>query len=55
MAKRYNPNKCKKNRNYTINDVSQLYDVHKKTVSVWFKNGLRKIDNQRPYLILGRI
>lgn len=54
MAKRYNPNKCKINRNYTINEITLLYGVHKNTVKIWLRRGLKKIDNQRPYLILGR-
>lgn len=54
MAKRYNPNKCKINRNYTISEIAQLYGVHKKTVEGWLRRGLKRIDNQRPYLILGR-
>lgn len=53
MAKRYNPNKCKINRNYTISEIALLYDVHKNTVKTWLKRGLIKIDSQRPYLILG--
>jgi len=53
MAKRYNPNKCKINRNYTISEIALLYDVHKNTVINWLKRGLIKIDNQRPYLIVG--
>lgn len=54
MAKRYNPNKCKINRNYTISEIALLYDVHKNTVKAWLRRGLKKIDNQRPFLILGR-
>ena len=54
MAKRYNPNKCKINRNYSISEIAVLYDVHKNTVKTWLKRGLKRIDNQRPYIILGR-
>jgi IS30 family transposase len=53
MAKRYNANKCKINRNYSINEIALLYDVHKNTVKTWLKRGLKRIDNQRPYIILG--
>lgn len=53
MAKRYNPNKCKINRNYSVNETTVLYEVHKSTVNTWFKKGLKRIDNQRPYIILG--
>lgn len=54
MAKRYNPNKCKINRNYSISEIAILYDVHKSTVKGWLRRGLKRIDNQRPYIILGR-
>ena len=54
MAKRYNPNKCKINRNYSISEIALLYGVHKSTVKSWLRKGLKRIDNQRPYIILGR-
>ncbi len=54
MSRIYNPNKCKINRNYTISEISLLYGVHKNTPKGWLKKGLKRIDNQRPYLILGR-
>lgn len=53
MAKRYNPNKCKINRNYSISEIALLYQVHKSTVKAWLRRGLKRIDNQRPYIILG--
>ena len=54
MAKRYNPNRCKINRNYTLSEIAVLYGVHKSTVKAWLRRGLKRIDNQRPYIILGR-
>jgi len=54
MAKRYNPNKCKINRNYSVSEIALLYEVHKSTVKSWLRRGLKRIDNQRPYIILGR-
>jgi len=54
MANRYNPNKCKINRNYSISEIALLYGVHKNTVKTWLRRGLKRIDNQRPYIILGR-
>jgi hypothetical protein len=53
MAKRYNPNRCKINRNYTISEIALLYGVHKNTVKAWLKRGLKRIDDHRPYLMLG--
>ena len=53
MAKRPNPNLAKIHRNYTVEDVADLFSVHKNTVRSWVKDGLPTNDNKRPMLILG--
>ena len=54
MTKRlHNPRLAKKNRNYTVYEVTELYAVHKNTVTNWIKQGLQTCDAQRPILILG--
>tara|TARA_R110002072_G_C7966658_1_gene534362 strand:- start:2560 stop:3036 length:477 start_codon:yes stop_codon:yes gene_type:complete len=53
MPKRLNPNLAKIHRNYTVEDVSELFGVHKGTVRIWIKSGLPVCDEQRPMLILG--
>ena len=54
MAKRhYNPQLAKIHRSYTVEEVADLYDIHKNTVRTWIKNGLQTCDNSRPTLILG--
>lgn len=53
MAGRCNPNRAKINRNYTVNEIAILYDVHKNTVCAWVKAGLPVCDDQKPMLILG--
>lgn len=54
MKKRlHNPNRAKINRNYTVEEVADLYDVHKVTVREWIKHGLPTINEKRPMLILG--
>ncbi len=54
MAKNHNPNLAKIHRNYSIEEVANLYQVHKNTVLAWIKNhGLKTIDNLKPILILG--
>ena len=40
-------------RNYTIADVSQLLEIHRRTVREWIKRGLPIVDNRRPILIHG--
>lgn len=53
MAKRPNPNLAKIHRNYTAEEVANLFSVHKNTVRMWIKDGLAAIDNKRPVLIRG--
>ncbi len=52
--KRPNPCHVKTHRNYTVEDISHLFGVHRGTVRNWIKKGLPIIDNKRPLLILGR-
>jgi DNA-binding transcriptional MerR regulator len=53
MAKRPNPNLAKIHRNYTVEEVANLFSVHKNTVRLWVKDGLATNDDKRPTLILG--
>lgn len=54
MKKRlHNPNRAKINRNYTVGEIADLYDVHKVTVREWIKHGLPTLNDQRPMLVLG--
>ena len=40
-------------RNYTVEEIATLLDVHRHTVRSWIKAGLQVIDARRPVLILG--
>jgi hypothetical protein len=53
MPKRLNPNLAKMHRNYTVEEVADLFDVHKNSVRAWIKAGLPVCDSRRPVLILG--
>ncbi len=53
--KRLNPRRVKIHRSYTVEEVAQLFRVHKNTVRAWIKAGLQTIDERRPTLILGRV
>ena len=53
MPKKINILPIKGTLNYSTNDISELLNVHKRTVHHWYKEGLPKIDSQKPYLVLG--
>lgn len=52
--RRANPRLAKIHRNYTVEEVARLYQVHRNTVRQWLADGLPKVnDGERPVLILG--
>ncbi len=54
MPKRLpNPRRAKIHRNYTVEEVADLYEVHRNTVRQWIKDGLPTCDTRRPLLVLG--
>ena len=53
MSSRYNPNRVKIHRSYTVIDASETLNVHPKTVRNWLRVGLAVIDESRPLLIQG--
>ncbi len=55
MKKRHpNHRLVKIHRNYSVEEIAELFGVHKNTVRRWVKDGLPVIDSKRPMLILGR-
>jgi Helix-turn-helix domain len=52
--RRPNYRQVKVHRNYTVEEIANLLDVHKNTVREWLKSGLPVIDDKRPMLILGQ-
>ena len=55
MRKRHpNPRLAKIHRNYTVEEIANLFGVHKNSVRNWVKGGLPISDDRRPMLILGR-
>jgi len=53
MPKGLNPNRAKIHRSYTVEEVAELYEVHKNTVRAWIKGDLPICDGKKPMLILG--
>lgn len=54
MKKRHpNHRLVKIHRNYTVEEIANLFGVHKNTVREWVKAGLATSDEKRPLLILG--
>lgn len=54
MRKRHpNHRLVKIHRNFTVEEIADLFGIHKNTVRSWVKAGLAISDNKRPMLILG--
>lgn len=49
----HNPRRAKINRNYTVEEISELFAIHKNTVRNWLKAGLPSCVGVRPTLVLG--
>ena len=53
-VRRFNPRRVKVHRSYTVEEVASLFGAHKNTVRNWLREGLPKVDDRRPILVLGR-
>lgn len=53
--KRYNTHRIKLSYSYTVQEICELFGLHKNTVRFWIKNGLQPIDSTRPILIHGAV
>lgn len=53
-SRRPNPRLIKCHRNYSVEEVARLLDLHRNTVRQWIKLGLPVCDGRKPTLILGR-
>lgn len=55
MGKRHpNHRLVKSHRSYAVEEIADLFDIHKNTVWNWVKKGLAPIDSNRPMLIHGK-
>lgn len=53
--RKYNLRRISLTMSYSVQELSELFDIHKNTVLRWIKDGLATIDNKKPYLIHGGI
>lgn len=49
----FNPRLAKCHRNYTVEELARLYNVHRNTVRGWIKAGLPVYAEKKPHLIMG--
>ena len=54
MARKYNTRIIRLNYSYTLQEISNLYGNHIRTVRAWVKEGLPIIAGLYPYLVKGR-
>lgn len=47
----YNTQRIKRNYSYTIEEIGELFQIHRNCVRNWIKKGLPTIDKQKPYMI----
>ena len=50
----FNVQVLKKEMSYSSEEIADLFKVHIGTVYAWSREGMKKIDNNKPYLFLGR-
>lgn len=51
--RKYNTRLIKQNLSYSTQDIGCLFGVHKRTVQEWYVEGLPRIDDRKPFLIMG--
>jgi transposase len=49
----YNPNLVKQTLSYSTQEIAALFGIHRRTVESWYAAGLPRIDNRKPFLVLG--
>ena len=53
MKKNYNLRLIKTREAYTTAKICELLNVHERTVQEWYKEGLKKLNEQKPFLVMG--
>lgn len=53
MSKKYNLRLIKSRESYSFKEISKLFNMHVRTVQLWRQNGLKVINDSRPFLVMG--
>lgn len=51
--RKYNTRLIKQTLSYSTQDIVSLFNLHKRTVQEWYRQGLPRIDDRKPFLVLG--
>lgn len=51
--RKYNTRLIKQTLSYSTQDIVSLFGLHKRTVQEWHTQGLPRIDDRKPFLVLG--
>src|SRR3954469_17489008 len=51
--RRYNLRRIKETWPYTVQEIAELFGIHKNAVLRWLKGGLKSDQSQRPFLVRG--
>jgi hypothetical protein len=51
--RKYNTHLIKQTLSYSTQDIVSLFGLHKRTVQEWYIQGLLRIDDRKPFLVLG--
>jgi len=54
FRKKFNTRIIRSKQTYSVEEISELLNVHLNTVGAWIKEGLPKIDAQQPHLAIGQ-
>jgi hypothetical protein len=49
----YNVRRIRRDLSYSIQEIAELFALHPNAVRRWLKEGLRRIDGQKPHLVHG--
>ncbi len=53
MKRNYKIRLIKYRHSYTFEEISEVLNVHQRTIQTWKKEGLNVIDSTKPYLVMG--